>query len=75
VRVRINENILWLDVSVAYAKCVNVGNRPHELVSIEFDKKRWNHLFHLEIVLHDFVDSLGDVVHDNVEINLFRLRC
>ena len=60
---RVNEYILWLDVSVTDAQCMNVGNRPHQLVGVKFHNQGRYHLLHFDIILHDFVNCLRDVVH------------
>lgn len=70
---RVHEHVLGLDVSVANSESMNVGNRPHQLVSIELDDQVRNHLLHFDVVLHDFVNRFGDEVHHHIQILLIRL--
>ena len=70
MRLRITQNILRLDISVANSFGVNVGNGPHELIRIELNNERWDHLFHFEVLLHYSVGRVRDVVHDHIQVNL-----
>ena len=67
------QNVLWLDVSMADALCMDVGNRPHELIRVEFDYQIWNHLLHLEVLLHYSIGGIRNVVHHHIEVNLIGL--
>lgn len=49
---------------------VDVGDGSEELVGVKFDNEVGDHLFHFEILFHDFVDGVGDVVHDDVQVDL-----
>jgi len=70
VRRGIDEHILRLDVSMANADSVDVGNGSEHLVGVEFDHETWDWLLHLEELLHYFVDGVGDEVHHHVEVYL-----
>ncbi len=61
---------------MADPKSMYVSYGTHQLVSIELDQDVWNHLFHLEIVLHDLIDCLGGIVHHYIQVDfiwLFKL--
>ena len=72
MRIGIHQNILRLDVSVADTHCMNICTRPHELVRVKLNQQRGYHLLHFEVVLHDFVKSIRNEVHDDVEVDLIR---
>jgi len=55
---------------MAYAYCMDIGNRPQHLVWVELHNEAWNDLLHFEVLLHHFVDCIGDKVHHNVQIYL-----
>ena len=67
------EDVLRLDVSVADALGVDVGDGPHQLVGIEFHDEVGHHCLALQVLFHHAVSSVGDIVHNNVEVNLLRL--
>lgn len=73
MRIRINEDILRLDVSVTNTLGVNIRNRAKQLVAVKFNEQVRHHLLHFEIVLHHAVRCVLNVVHHNVEINFIRL--
>lgn len=50
---------------------MNISDRAQQLIWIKFDQKVRNHLLHLQILLHHAVRSIRDVVHYNVEVDLF----
>jgi len=52
---------------------VDVGKGSEHLVGIELDEELGNALLHLDVMSHNSVDSLWDVIHDNVEIDLILL--
>ena len=64
------QNILGLDVSVANSFSMNISNRSHELIRVQFDDKVWNLLLHFEVLFHHSVGCIWDVVHDDVQIDL-----
>lgn len=70
VRAGVNQHVLGLDVSVAYANRMYVSKGPYQLVSVELDQEGRHHLLHLEKVFHHSVQGVRDVVHDNVQIHL-----
>ena len=69
----INEQVLWLNVSMADTLSVNIGDRPHQLIRIELDYQIGNHLLHFEVLLHDAIGCIRDVVHYDVEVDLVGL--
>ena len=69
----VHEDVLGLDVSMADALCVDVRDSAEQLVRIELDQDVWDHLLHLEVLLHDSVDSVGNIVHDHIQIHLVGL--
>ena len=66
MRRRVDQQVLWLDVSVANTQRVNVGESSERLVRIELDKKIWNWLLHLVIVLEHAIYCFRNVVHDYI---------
>ena len=71
--VRVHQQILWLDVSVANTESVNVSEGPERLVSVQFDQDHWYLLLHLVVVLEDSEHSLRHVVHHNVQVDFIWL--
>lgn len=67
------ENILRLDVSVTDSFGVDVGDGSQQLVAVEFDNQVGHHLLHLQVVLHDAVGRILDIVHNYVEVYFIRL--
>ena len=59
-----------LDVSVTYTDSMDVGQRPHQLIRVHLYQERRHHLLHLEISLHNLVQSIWNVVHDHVQVDL-----
>jgi hypothetical protein len=53
---------------------MNVSQRPEHLISIKLDKQLRNTLLHLNIMSHNSVDSFGNVIHYNVQVDLVRLE-
>ena len=43
------------------------------MIRVDFDNERWHHLLHFEVLLHHFVDSVRDEVHDHIQVDFFRL--
>ena len=58
---------------MADALGVNVSDRAQKLVGVELDEQVWHHLLHFEILLHDAVRCVRDVVHHDIEIDFLRL--
>ena len=73
VRTSVNEDVLWLDVPVADALRVDVGDRAQQLVRVQLHQQVRHHLLHLQVLLHHSVGRVWDEVHDNVEVDLFGL--
>lgn len=69
----INQQVLWLDVSVTDSQGMNVSQRPEHLVSIHLDEEGGHTLLHLDIVPHNSVDGLWDVIHDDIEVDFVSL--
>jgi hypothetical protein len=49
---------------------MNIGQSSHQLIGIQFHKKRRDHLLHLEEVFHHPIESVRYVVHDYIEVDL-----
>ena len=64
----IHKQVLWLDIAMAVAKRVDVGERSEALVGVKFDEKDGHWLLHLVVVLQHAIDSLGDVVHHHIKV-------
>lgn len=73
MRVSVAKNVLWLNVSMADTLGVNIGDRPHQLIRIELDYQIGNHLLHFEVLLHDAIGCIRNVVHYDVEVDLIGL--
>lgn len=67
----ITKNILRFNVSMTNSFRVNIRNRPHQLVRIEFYNQIRNHLLHFQVLFHHTVCSVWDVVHNHIQIYLF----
>lgn len=52
---------------------MDISNRSEHLIGVEFDEKGWNHLLHLQVLLHHSVDSIRYEIHDDIEIDFIRL--
>ena len=73
MRARVTQDVLWLNVSVANALRVDVGDRAQQLVRVELHQQVWHHLLHLEVLFHDAVGGIRNVVHNDVEVDLIWL--
>lgn len=71
--VRVHQQILWLDVSVANTEGVNVGEGPERLVCVQLDQDHWYLLLHLVVVLEDPEHGLWHVVHHDVQVDFIWL--
>lgn len=60
------EDVLWLDITMANAFGMDVGNTPHELVGVELNNQVWHLLLHFVELLHHSVRRVRDVVHYHV---------
>jgi hypothetical protein len=52
---------------------VDISKRSVSLVSIQLNEQSRDRVLHLIVVLKDSVDSLGNVVHHDVQIYFVRL--
>mmetsp|Transcript_63337 Transcript_63337/g.137841 ORF Transcript_63337/g.137841 Transcript_63337/m.137841 type:complete len:275 (-) Transcript_63337:140-964(-) len=68
----IHKQVLRLDVTMTDADCVDIGTRSTHLVRIKLHEDVRNWLFHLVVVLHHAIDSVGAVFHHNVQVRLPR---
>jgi len=73
VRGGVYEDVLGLDVSVADALGVDVGNGSEQLVGVHFDEQVGNHLLHLQVLFHDAVRRVGNEIHHYVQVHLLGL--
>mmetsp|Transcript_34320 Transcript_34320/g.87763 ORF Transcript_34320/g.87763 Transcript_34320/m.87763 type:complete len:236 (+) Transcript_34320:740-1447(+) len=71
---RVDQQVLGLDVAVADADQVDVMQRAAHLVHIQLHKERGHVLPHLGVVLADAVHRVGDVLQHQVEVHLLLLR-
>jgi hypothetical protein len=69
----IKQQVLRLDVTVADAKCVDVGEGPAKLVHIQLDVENWYRLLGLLVLACDAVDGVGHKLHDEIEVKLLWL--
>eukprot|EP00355_Strombidium_rassoulzadegani_P008311 CAMPEP_0168618554 /NCGR_PEP_ID=MMETSP0449_2-20121227/6133_1 /TAXON_ID=1082188 /ORGANISM="Strombidium rassoulzadegani, Strain ras09" /LENGTH=162 /DNA_ID=CAMNT_0008659435 /DNA_START=443 /DNA_END=932 /DNA_ORIENTATION=- len=68
--VEVDEDVLGLDVAVADAHGVDVGDGSEELVGVELHEDLGHVLLLLHVVLHDLVEGLWDVLHHHVQVDL-----
>ena len=68
--VRIHQQILRLDVSVADTESVDVADGAEELVGVELHQYHRHQLFLLLVKLNDSRHSLRNVLHDYIEVDL-----
>ena len=71
---RVEQQVLRLDVAVTDTLRVNVRQRAEELVNVEFDFERGHGGLHLVEVARCAVNRFGHVFEDKVEVDLFFLR-
>lgn len=71
--VGVHKHVLGLNVSVADALGVDVCDRAQQLVRVQFYQQIGHLLLHFEVLLHNFVNGVGDEVHDDVEVDLLSL--
>lgn len=71
--IRVDQQVLWLNISMTYTQGMNIGKCSKSLVSVKFDKNHWHLLLHFIVMLKDSEHCLGHVVHDYVQINLIWL--
>jgi hypothetical protein len=55
------------------SQSVDISKRSVSLVSIQLNEQSRDRVLHLIVVLKDSVDSLGNVVHHDVQIYFVRL--
>lgn len=70
---RIDKQVLGLDVPVAVAERVDVGEGAEALIGVEFDEEDGHWLLHLVVVFEHAIDRLGDVVHHDVKVDFVLL--
>lgn len=71
---RVDQQVLWLDITVADAERVDVGEGAEALVNIELDKEDGHWHLHLVVVLQDTVNCLRHVLHHDIKVNLINLH-
>lgn len=69
----IEKEVLRLDVPVADAQAVDVCQGSGELVDVELDVEEGHRLLGLLVLPGHGVDGLGDVLQDEVQVELFGL--
>lgn len=70
---RLNKQVLRLDITMAVAESVDIGEGAEGLVCIELDQDYRHLLLHLVVVLEDAIDSFWHIVHHNIQIDLILL--
>jgi hypothetical protein len=70
----VEEEVLRLDVAVAYALGVDVGQRAEELVDVQLDLEDGHDGLELAEVPRGAIDGFGDVFQDQVQVDLVSLR-
>lgn len=66
----IQQQILGLDVAMADADRVDVGQGAEELIHVQLDEL-WRHvLLELDVVTQGAVDGLRDILHHEVQVDL-----
>lgn len=74
---RVQEQILRLDVTMADADRVNVRERAEKLIHVKLDLEDWHWLFELDIMSAGAIYGLGDKLEDEIEVYfvfLFTIR-
>lgn len=66
----IAQDVLWLNISVTNSLGMNICNGSEQLVRVHLDNKIRNHLFNFEVLFHDSISSIRNVVHDDIEVHL-----
>lgn len=65
---RVQQKVLWLNVTMADTLRVNVCESTEELVDVELDLEDWHDCLHLVEVSRSPVDGLWDVLLYKVEV-------
>ena len=60
------EDVLRLNIPMAYTFRMDVGDRAHQLVRIKFDDQVGNHCLALEVLLHHTISGIRNVVHNDI---------
>ena len=69
----VQQKVLWLDISVADALRMDVGESAEELVNVQLDLEDWHGRLHLVEVPRCAVDGLWNEFLDQVEVYLILL--
>lgn len=69
----VQQQVLWLNIAVADALRVDVGESAEKLVNVELDLKDWHGGLHLVEISRRAVDGLWNEFLDQVEVNLVLL--
>ena len=70
----IEKEVLWFDITMAYALGVNVCERSEKLVDVEFDLKDRHGGLHLAEISRCAIHGFGNVLEDKIEIYFVLLR-
>lgn len=73
-RGRVQQQVLWLDIAMADAEGMNVGQRAKELVHVQLDLERRHGLLQFGVMTARTVDGLGDIFEDEVEVQFVFLQ-
>jgi hypothetical protein len=69
----IQEQVLRLDISMAYSLRMDVCKRPEELINVKLDFKNGHSGFHLVEVSRGSIDSLWNELEDEIEVDFILL--
>jgi hypothetical protein len=70
----IQEQVLRLDVAVAYSLRMDVGQRAEQLVDVQLDLEHGHDGLELAEVSRGAIDGFRDVFQDQVQVDLVSLR-
>lgn len=67
--IRIHQHVLRFNVSMADTESMDVGKCLEKLIRVEPHKHHGNRLLHLVVVTDNPLHSLGNVVHDDIQVD------
>ena len=70
---RVNQDILWLNITMTNTASMNVADASEHLISVHLYQKIRYWLLHLYIMSHNAIDCVRDVVHNDVQVNFILL--
>ena len=73
MRLNVHQQVLRLDIPVTDALAVDVRQRPEHLVHVQLDQEDRHALVRPHIMLVDLVHGVGNVLEDQVEVQVVRV--